>query len=154
MSQTSIDDKISAPVIKESSSIVRRWEDDFCEIKTDAIIYTYIVVGSDSADAVLVNRFSEQNDKQVLLIEADGTVSTDTIHTPTAGNIDWQYKTVSQVKSHFSCINQQKESNKLNQLFIESCKKNRCYQTKDYNAEKSLNGCISMSQISTEHGKR
>ncbi|CAF4406921.1 unnamed protein product, partial [Adineta steineri] len=46
------------------------------------------------------------------------------------------------------------DSNEINQLFIESCEKNGFHQTKDYNAEESLNGCVTLSQVSTKHGKR
>ncbi|CAF1594565.1 unnamed protein product [Rotaria sp. Silwood1] len=46
------------------------------------------------------------------------------------------------------------EVNPINQMFIEACEKNGFRETKDYNAEESLNGCVSMSQISTKGGKR
>ncbi|CAF0905369.1 unnamed protein product [Rotaria sordida] len=46
------------------------------------------------------------------------------------------------------------EPNPTNRLFIEACEKNGFHETKDYNAEGSLNGCVSMSQISTKEGKR
>jgi len=46
------------------------------------------------------------------------------------------------------------EPNRLNQLFIESCQQNGFHQTKDYNAEQTLNGCVSLSQISLKNGKR
>ncbi|CAF4112419.1 unnamed protein product, partial [Adineta steineri] len=44
--------------------------------------------------------------------------------------------------------------NKTNQLFIESCEKNGFHQTKDYNAEESLNECVGIAQMSVKHGKR
>ncbi|CAF0994250.1 unnamed protein product [Adineta steineri] len=172
MSQTSIDDKIPAPV-------------------SNGIIYDYTVFGSDSADAVLANRLSKQKDKQVLLIEADGTVTTDTIHMPTEGQYargdphdydsweleEWSFNKLlpyfknleradinSIPENEKFCNHDQKkgmmdvtvleESNKLNRLFIKSCEKNGFHQTKDYNADESLNGCVSISQISTKHGKR
>ncbi|CAF1033365.1 unnamed protein product [Rotaria sordida] len=46
------------------------------------------------------------------------------------------------------------EANPINRMFIEACEKNGFRETKDYNAEESLNGCVSMSQISTKGGKR
>lgn len=47
-----------------------------------------------------------------------------------------------------------KDSNEMNQLFIQSCLKNGFRLSKDYNAEENLNGTVSMSQISTKNGKR
>ncbi|CAM2728730.1 unnamed protein product [Rotaria socialis] len=46
------------------------------------------------------------------------------------------------------------DSNPINQLFIEACQKNGFRETKDYNAEENLSGCVGMSQISTKEGKR
>jgi choline dehydrogenase len=46
------------------------------------------------------------------------------------------------------------ETNKINQMFIESCLKNGFRQSQDYNSEQSLNGVVAMSQISTKNGKR
>ena len=46
------------------------------------------------------------------------------------------------------------DSNQVNRLFIEACQKNGFHETKDYNAEESLIGCVSMSQVSTKDGKR
>ncbi|CAF0834998.1 unnamed protein product [Rotaria sordida] len=46
------------------------------------------------------------------------------------------------------------EANPINRMLIEACEKNGFRETKDYNAEESLNGCVSMSQISTKGGKR
>jgi choline dehydrogenase len=46
------------------------------------------------------------------------------------------------------------ETNQINQMFIQACLKNGFHQTKDYNSEESLNGIVSMSQISTKNGKR
>jgi choline dehydrogenase-like flavoprotein len=46
------------------------------------------------------------------------------------------------------------DTNEANRLFIEACQKNGFHETKDYNAEESLNGCVSISQVSTKGGKR
>ena len=52
--------------------------------KTDGITYDYIIVGSGTSGAVLANRLSEQSDKRILLIEADGADTKDEIHMPAA----------------------------------------------------------------------
>ena len=147
------------------------------------------------------------------------------------GEIDWQYKTVPQLHSHFECINQQsnwprgkvlggcssinymqyvrgdphdydswelpqwsfkemlpyfkkleradlnsipqnekyrnhdqetgmmdvtmlQDANETTRLFIEACLENGFRESKDYNAEESLSGCVSMSQVSTKSGQR
>jgi choline dehydrogenase len=46
------------------------------------------------------------------------------------------------------------ECNSITKLFLEACLKNGFHQTEDYNAEKSLNGCVSLSQVSTKDGRR
>jgi choline dehydrogenase len=46
------------------------------------------------------------------------------------------------------------DANPVNKMFIEACEKNGFRETKDYNAEESLSGCVGMSQISTKGGKR
>lgn len=46
------------------------------------------------------------------------------------------------------------DANPTNRLFIEACLKNGFHETKDYNAEESLNGCVSLSQVSLKEGKR
>ncbi len=46
------------------------------------------------------------------------------------------------------------DANQTNRMFIEACEKNGFRESKDYNAEESLNGIVSMSQISTKGGKR
>ena len=47
-----------------------------------------------------------------------------------------------------------KDSNEMNQLFIQSCLNNGFCLSKDYNSEENLNGIVSMSQVSTKNGKR
>ena len=44
--------------------------------------------------------------------------------------------------------------NYTNRLFIEACQKNGFQESKDYNAEESLNGLSSISQFSIKDGKR
>ncbi|CAF1257288.1 unnamed protein product [Rotaria sordida] len=231
MSETIATDQTAAPAVLE------RWERDFSQTKTDGITYDYIIVGSGSAGAVLTNRLSEENDKRILLIEAGGVDTKSEIHMPAAyftlqrSDIDWQYKSVPQLYSHFGCINQQSywprgkvlggcssinamqyvrgdphdydnwqlpewsfqemlkyfkklehadpntiprnekfrnhdqengmmnvtlidDPNPINRLFIEACKKHGFHESKDYNAEESLNGCVGMSQVSTKEGRR
>ncbi|CAF3626397.1 unnamed protein product [Rotaria socialis] len=227
--------KISTTTITEP--VAERWERDFSQTKIDGTTYNYIIVGSGSARSVLANRLSEQGDKRALFIEVGGANSNDEIHMPCAcgtcqrGDIDWQYKTIPQLYSHFGCANQQSsrprdkvlggcasinymqyvrgdphdydswklpqwsfekmlpylkkleradsntiprnnhfrnydhdkgmmdvtmldDANATNQMFIEACEKNGFHETKDYNAEESLNGCVSLSQVSTKEGKR
>jgi choline dehydrogenase len=44
--------------------------------------------------------------------------------------------------------------NETTRLFIAACEKNGFHESKDYNAEESLNGCVSRSQVSIKYGKR
>ncbi|CAF3765262.1 unnamed protein product [Rotaria sp. Silwood1] len=46
------------------------------------------------------------------------------------------------------------EANPINRMFIEAMEKNGFHETQDYNAEESLNKCVSISQVSTKEGKR
>jgi hypothetical protein len=84
MSKTSAAEQATLSVISESSAVVQHWERDFSQTKTDGITYDYLIVGSESADAVLANRLSEQSDKRVLLIETVGADTKDEIHMPAA----------------------------------------------------------------------
>ena len=38
------------------------------------------------------------------------------------------------------------DSNPLNRMFIEACEKNGFRETKDYNAEETLNGCVAETE--------
>ncbi|CAF1273846.1 unnamed protein product [Adineta ricciae] len=112
MTEGSVAEQTAAPVVSESPSVIKRWEEDYSETKVDEIEYDYIIVGSGSAGSALASRLSEDETKQVLLIEAGGVDTKDEIHMPAACancqrcEIDWQYKTVPQKNSHFACKNQ------------------------------------------------
>ena len=47
-----------------------------------------------------------------------------------------------------------KDSNPINQLFIQACVNRGFRQSDDYNAEENLTGIVGMAQISTKTGKR
>lgn len=46
------------------------------------------------------------------------------------------------------------DANELHRLFIQACESSGFRESKDYNAQESLNGIVSMSQVSTKDGKR